>query len=102
MEWLRRLIRRVLGRKEPEPEVSDVGQVLRRYQEERVKPLPRRGIRSTDLGMRKVARHGRRGRQFEKRSGIDHTKRMVDIEDGQTRPRRKKKGWFEDRKRRDG
>ncbi len=117
MEWLKRLIRRLLGKKEPE--VGDVGQVLRRqYQEERAKrrhqihgemdPIkeaelfrhgPRSGIRSTDLGIRKLKRH-RGGRQYDQRSGFDPNKRMEDIKDGDTRPPKKKgRGWAEDRHR---
>jgi len=59
------------------------------------KPQPRRGIRSTDLGMRKLRRH-RAGRQFEKRSGVDHSKRMEDIGDEPPRAR-KRRSWAEDR-----
>ena len=56
-----------------------------------------RGIRRTDLGMRKLRRH-RAGRQHEKRSGIDHGKRM----DGEFRDtgKKKKRGWAEDREKR--
>ena len=59
-------------------------------------PQPRTTIRPSDIGFRKLSRH-RSGRQFEKRSGIDHNKGMVDIKDGDTRPPRKKGGWDEDR-----
>jgi len=59
---------------------------------------PRGGIRSTDLGMRKLSRH-RAGRLYDRRSGFDPDKRMVDIEDDQTRKRKKKKSWAVDRKR---
>ncbi len=102
-EWLRRIIRRILGRPEPKPEelvkeyIEDVKRVVR--------PRPSsRGIQRTDLGMRKVARHGRRGRQFERRSGVDHSLRMEEVEkrDREDDKKRKKKTWFEDRKKRDG
>jgi len=65
--------------------------------EKRVEPrVPRTGIRSTDGGMRKLSRH-RSGRLYDRRSGFDPNKRMVDIEDNQTRKRRKKSGWAEDK-----
>lgn len=99
MEWLRRIIRRILGRPEPDPDeliqqyIKDVQEQVRRP----VRPV-RGGIQSTDLGMRKLRRH-RSGRLHDRRSGFDHDKRMVDIEDDQTRKRGKKKGtWHEDRK----
>ncbi len=108
-EWLRRLIRRLLGRKDlEEPSYKDivdvhekvsedVGQVLRRQYQKAREARPRTTIRPSDGGFRKLRRH-RSGRQYEKRSGIDHNKRMVDIKDTDTRPpRRKKGGWAEDR-----
>jgi len=48
--------------------------------------------------MRKLSRH-RAGRLYDRRSGFDPDKRMVDIEDDQTRKRKKKKSWAVDRKR---
>ena len=98
MEWLKRLIRRLLGRKEPDISYRDIEGIHEQVKqfEARVRSPSSRGIQSTDLGMRKVARHGRRGRLHAQRSGFDPNKRMVDIEDGQTRTR-KKKTWFEDR-----
>ena len=61
------------------------------------KPQSRRGIRSTDLGMRKLRRH-RSGRQHEKRLGIDHNKKMTDIGDDEPK-KRKRRSWAEDRER---
>ena len=103
MEWLRRIIRRILGKPKGER-----GVIIKHGKQTSVRqpvgppprtPAPRRGIRSTDLGIRKLRRH-RGGRQYDLRSGFDPRKRMVDIEDGQTRkPTRKKgkRGWAEDR-----
>jgi len=102
VEWLKKLFKRLRYREDrgviiKQGKVAEVSGPVRIEDAPRT-PVPRRGgIRSTDLGMRKVARHGRRARQFERRSGIDHSKRMVDIEDDQTR-KRKKRTWFEDRK----
>ncbi len=94
VEWARRCLDRAFKWfRPPKPTVY-----RRMPLADRPKPTsqPRHGIRSTDLGIRKLRRH-RSGRQFEKRSGIDHSKRMVDIKDTDTRPpRRKKRGWAED------
>ena len=98
MEWLKRIIRRLLGRKEPDigyRDIEDIHEQVKQF-EARVRSPSSRGIQSTDLGMRKLRRH-RGGRLHDKRSGFDPNKRMIDIEDGQTRTRRKKKTWFEDR-----
>ena len=112
MEWLKRLICRLLGKK-PEPKKKFVAPAKEdsyfHRELERVETrIPRdgvpyrlskpahRGIQSSDLGMRKLSRH-RAGRLHDKRSGFDPNKRMVDIEDDQTR-KRKKRTWFEDRK----
>ncbi len=103
-DWLRRVIRRILSLFRSDVIVDDiVGEHFRKEYYWEVEPakqfeIPRRGIRSTDLGIRKLRRH-RGGRQYDLRSGFDPNKRMVDIEDGQTRkPTKKKKGWAEDRK----
>ena len=97
--WARRCLDRAFKWfRPPKPEVSeDVGQVLRRQYQKAREARPRTTIRPSDGGFRKLSRH-RSGRQFEKRSGIDHSKPMVDIKDTDTRPpRRKKQGWAEDR-----
>ena len=96
MEWLKRIIRRLLGRPEPKPE-----ELVQEYIEDvkRVRRPPRqrgRGIRSTDLGMRKLSRH-RGGRLHERRSGVDHNLTMEDADKKGAPPKRKKKTWFEDR-----
>lgn len=95
MEWLRRIIHRILGKKEPKPTVY-----RRLPLTDRPKPTsqPRHGIRRSDLGMRKLSRH-KKGRVYDRQSGFDPDKRMVDIKDDDERPqRRKKRGWAEDRK----
>jgi len=104
MDWLRRIIRRILGKPKAEKGIrltrGGVAEVKEPVGPPPRTPVPRRGIRSTDLGIRKLRRH-RGGRQYDQRSGFDPNKRMVDIEDGQTRkPTRKKgkRGWAEDRK----
>ncbi len=106
MEWLKRVIRRLLRRKEPKSKELSSGAPPEESYLHRVgvEPRPRdgvpyrMGIRSTDLGMRKLRRH-RSGRLHDRRSGFDPDKRMVDIEDDQTRKSgRKKKTWFVDRK----
>lgn len=94
MEWLKRIIRRLLGRPEPKPEelVQEYIEDVKKY----VRPGPR-GIRSTDLGMRKLRRH-RGSRLHERRSGVDHSLTMEDADKkGGAPPKRKKKTWFEDR-----
>ena len=101
MDWLRRIIRRIRGKPKGEK-----GVIIKHGKQTNVRqpvgpppptPVPRRGIRSTDLGIRKLSRH-RSGRLYDRRSGFDPNKRMVDIEDDQTRkPTKKKKGWAEDR-----
>ena len=93
VEWARRCLDRAFKWfRPPKPTVH-----RRMPLADRPKPTsqPRHGIRSTDIGMRKLRRH-RKGRQYEKRRGIDHTKRM-DGEFHDTKPRKKTRGWAEDR-----
>ena len=95
VEWARRCLDRAFKWfRPPKPTVY-----RRLPLADRPKPTsqPRYGIRSTDLGMRKLRRH-RSGRLYDRRSGFDLNKRMVDIEDNQTRKGKRKKGWHEDRK----
>ena len=102
MEWLKKLLS--FFRRKPK---AERGIKLTRGGVARVRepvgppprtPQPRTTIRPSDGGMRKLSRH-RKGRQFETRSGIDHTKRMdgefVDI----SGPPKKRRGWAEDRQR---
>lgn len=96
MEWLKKLLSFFRRKPKAEPEVSeDVGQVLRRQYQEAREARPRTTIRPSDGGMRKLSRH-RGGRQYEKRRGIDHTKRM-DGEFHDTPRKKKKRGWAENR-----
>lgn len=99
LQMLRRWWHKFFGKPE-EPVLETTPDRLRERLEgfeKRVEPrVPRTGIRSTDGGMRKLSRH-RSGRLYDRRSGFDPNKRMVDIEDNQTRKRRKKSGWAEDK-----
>jgi len=104
VEWLKKLLKR-LRYKEDRGIVIKHGKVAKvsgpvSIEDAPRTPVPRRsGIWSTDLGMRKLSRH-RSGRQHDMRSGFDPNKRMIDIEDNQTRRSgRKKRTWFVDRKR---
>ena len=102
VEWLKKLLKR-LRHREDRGVVIKQGKVAKvsgpvRIEDAPRTPVPRRsGIRSTDLGMRKLSRH-RSGRLYDRRSGFDPGKRMIDIEDDQTRKSKKKKSWFVDRK----
>ncbi len=89
VRWIKSLFEKPAPEPKPKPEPI----------RPRVEPrVPRTGIRSTDGGMRKLSRH-KAGRLYDRRSGFDPDKRMVDIKDNQTRKqKKKKKGWAEDRK----
>lgn len=96
---LRRIISHFFKKSKSEPEISDVGQTLRRQYQEARETRPRTTIRPSDGGFRKLKQHGK-GRGYDKRSGFDPNKKMVDIKDGDTRPPKKKRGWAEDRDKR--
>ncbi len=83
MDWLRRIIRRILGKPKGEKGIKltkgGAANVREPVGPPPRTPVPRRGIRSTDLGMRKLRRHG---------------KGRGDLSGALPK---KKKGWAEDR-----